>query len=90
MQLLDAFQSQQSNMEGIKSSGDLGVAHPLRLRLLCLQLGDLVFKRKKTPIHTLDTLLHLMQTRIPSMLVVVHRFSQKAQRVGQPKLALSK
>jgi hypothetical protein len=30
MQLMDAFQSQQSNTEGIKSSGDLAVAHPLR------------------------------------------------------------
>jgi hypothetical protein len=90
MQLLDAFQSQQSNTEGIKSSGDLAVAHPLRLRCFCLQLGDLVLKRRKAPIHTLDFLLQLIHKQIPLTLVGVHRFSQKAQRAGQPKLALSK
>jgi hypothetical protein len=65
MQLLDAFQSQQSNTEGIKSSGDLAVAHPLRLRCFCLQLGDLDLKRRKAPIHTVDFLLQLIHKQIP-------------------------
>jgi len=85
MSLLDAFQSQQSKIEGIKSIGDLAVAHDSLLRLrcnVCLQAGA---RKGATPYFGLSPSPHTQAN-----LSRYGRLSQKAQRVGQPKLALSK